>query len=363
MGCRSWSLAARLLAATAPAWMMARECGGGGMGAALDAASLLDEQALQQLVAQPTCAPPCPEGSYATPRLPVAAHRPAANGCGPQSNAHGELGEAGRYQIKEPHGLIGCCNAHDLCFSTCGMAFEECEDRFERCMAGVCGALPPTPAAAVADCQAQAVRFSSLTREFGCSFHRSSVHGDGHWEPACECNPAEQVAARVGEWLAEFHREYGAVDEPAPTPTVDPRDNRLLLWNLTVRHAARYAQFVEGLVEAEMVLLDHDHSAAAVAPAARPQQKNDDDDDVPTPGGALRPKPQKKVPSKLQQRGGYPEKPARRQSFPSHWGPPPGRQTKDLRNLPGGYGTGSSTLARWIKQKLNEDEKGQRGEA
>ena len=43
--------------------------------------------------------------------------------------------------------------------------------------------------------------------------------------------------------------------------------------------------------------------------------------------------------------------------FPAHWGPPPRLQTRDLRPLPGGYGRGSSTLARWIQQNLDEDKK------
>ncbi|MCP5527163.1 MAG: DUF5060 domain-containing protein [Verrucomicrobiales bacterium] len=44
-----------------------------------------------------------------------------------------------------------------------------------------------------------------------------------------------------------------------------------------------------------------------------------------------------------------------RPSFPAHWGEPPAIQTRDYRPLPGGYGYGSSTLARWIQQHLDED--------
>ncbi len=42
-------------------------------------------------------------------------------------------------------------------------------------------------------------------------------------------------------------------------------------------------------------------------------------------------------------------------AFPAHWGAPPLRQTRDLRPLPGGYGRGSGTLARWIQQNLDRD--------
>ena len=41
--------------------------------------------------------------------------------------------------------------------------------------------------------------------------------------------------------------------------------------------------------------------------------------------------------------------------FPNHWGEPPALQTRDLRPLPGGYGRGSSTLARWIQDHLDQD--------
>ena len=41
--------------------------------------------------------------------------------------------------------------------------------------------------------------------------------------------------------------------------------------------------------------------------------------------------------------------------FPLHWGKPPAAQTKDLVDLPGRFGKGSSTLARWIKENIEED--------
>ena len=44
-------------------------------------------------------------------------------------------------------------------------------------------------------------------------------------------------------------------------------------------------------------------------------------------------------------------------AFPAHWGAPPRLKTRDLRLLPGGYGGGSGTLARWIQQNLTNDAK------
>jgi len=48
-----------------------------------------------------------------------------------------------------------------------------------------------------------------------------------------------------------------------------------------------------------------------------------------------------------------PEKPR----FPKHWGKPPAIQTRDMVKLPGNFGKGSSTLARWIAENLKEDAK------
>lgn len=50
-----------------------------------------------------------------------------------------------------------------------------------------------------------------------------------------------------------------------------------------------------------------------------------------------------------------PEPAAAAKKFPEHWGEPPAVQTRDLRPLPGGYGMGSGTLAKWIQQNLDQD--------
>ena len=50
-----------------------------------------------------------------------------------------------------------------------------------------------------------------------------------------------------------------------------------------------------------------------------------------------------------------PIKPDAKKSYPKHWGKPPLKQTHDLRPLPGGFGMGSSTLANWIKHKMEQD--------
>jgi hypothetical protein len=44
--------------------------------------------------------------------------------------------------------------------------------------------------------------------------------------------------------------------------------------------------------------------------------------------------------------------------FPYHWGEPPEIQTKDYRELPAGYGHGSSTLKNWIELNIEKDKLG-----
>jgi len=46
-----------------------------------------------------------------------------------------------------------------------------------------------------------------------------------------------------------------------------------------------------------------------------------------------------------------------KRAYPAHWGEPPLMQTRDLRELPGGYGMGSGTLAKWIREHMEQDER------
>lgn len=46
---------------------------------------------------------------------------------------------------------------------------------------------------------------------------------------------------------------------------------------------------------------------------------------------------------------------ASKPKYPAHWGAPPAIQTQDIRPLPRNFGEGSSTLAAWIEQNLDDD--------
>ncbi len=50
----------------------------------------------------------------------------------------------------------------------------------------------------------------------------------------------------------------------------------------------------------------------------------------------------------------------KRKPFPPHWGKPPALQVRDYRPLPGGFGMGSSTLAKWIAENIKADKEGRK---
>ncbi len=50
-----------------------------------------------------------------------------------------------------------------------------------------------------------------------------------------------------------------------------------------------------------------------------------------------------------------------RGKYPAHWGEQPGDQTRDIVELPAGFGQGSSTLAKWIQEHIDEDTKLMKG--
>ena len=62
-------------------------------------------------------------------------------------------------------------------------------------------------------------------------------------------------------------------------------------------------------------------------------------------------KPQKEKPQKEKPQVEKPAKP----HFPRHWGKPPEVQVRDYVKLPGRFGMGSSTLAKWIADNIKRD--------
>ena len=68
--------------------------------------------------------------------------------------------------VEDNHGLVKCCNGHDICFGVCGTTFSYCESRFSKCMRDLC-----KDAAEPAQCNKEAQGFSGMTRLHGGGFH------------------------------------------------------------------------------------------------------------------------------------------------------------------------------------------------
>ena len=109
-------------------WGFLRVVSSGGLAAELEAfvGDAIPALELTDLLDDKICRPVCDDGLVATPLSPPRLHRPMANGCGPQSGSAREPGD-GRYQVKNltDIGLLPCCNAHDLCFQTCGLSHAQ----------------------------------------------------------------------------------------------------------------------------------------------------------------------------------------------------------------------------------------------
>lgn len=113
---------------------------------------------------------------------------------------------------------------------------------------------------------------------------------------------------------------------PAPAPAPAPRSNRLD--RAAARAGARPA--VRGGSDAARQQLEAIRERQAAGRAAVMERARQQQGGSSAGGGA----------------GGR---------FPAHWGEPPLMQTRDYRPLPGGYGHGSGTLARWIEEKMAAD--------
>jgi secretory phospholipase A2 len=80
----------------------------------------------------------CPTGEAPVPKI---SYRPGVNGCGPTGL---------RDRSGDRFGMHECCNGHDTCYGSCGMAFSACETAFETCLTNKCRGQarhPPSPLA------------------------------------------------------------------------------------------------------------------------------------------------------------------------------------------------------------------------
>ena len=96
---------------------------------------------------------------------------------------------------------------------------------------------------------------------------------------------------------------------------------------------------IKNWIDTDRDRVDDRYQAAPGKPAGKPRPEVKPEP-KPEPKPEVKPKPDKKPPE---------------HRFPLHWGHPPARQTRDLVDLPGKFGKGSGTLAKWIEKNLRED--------
>ncbi|CAN8001465.1 unnamed protein product [Ixodes hexagonus] len=115
----------------------------------------------------------CPGSKKPVPR-PV--HRSSANGCG-----------TGGFRLPAsalPHpDFETCCNRHDICYDTCGENKTSCDERFGKCMTGVC----ETMISGRDNCLATSRLFTTMTTNHGCDPFLQSQ------KKACVCRAADEL--------------------------------------------------------------------------------------------------------------------------------------------------------------------------
>ncbi len=93
-------------------------------------------------------------------------------------------------------------------------------------------------------------------------------------------------------------------------------------------------------------------SPAPIEPPTNPETPDEEKKPAEVKPSEESPEPKKETPAPVEPK--VYQSPSGK-AYPAHWGAPPLLQTRDLRPLPGGYGNGSGTLARWIQENLDKD--------
>jgi hypothetical protein len=127
----------------------------------------------------------CPQGEE---RVPKKAHQPTGNGCG--TSAFNVVSE--RFDFEE------CCTyTHDVCYSTCGMAKQECEELFSTCLAKTCNNYTDAKG-----CHDLAGVYTQVTGLMGGSYWKQGQ------SEACECLASENAPKHRQGRLEEFYKKW-----------------------------------------------------------------------------------------------------------------------------------------------------------
>ncbi|GFG28802.1 hypothetical protein Cfor_01999 [Coptotermes formosanus] len=131
------------------------------------------------------CKYTCPDGGKAVKNK---YHKPSSDGCG-------SLGleiPAENLPVGE---MTDCCNAHDICYDTCGQDKEQCDFDFRRCLYKMCEKYEVAAGQTVGKgCKAAAKMLFTGTITLGCKSYIDSQ------KEACYCAPRKKKYTAGGEY-------------------------------------------------------------------------------------------------------------------------------------------------------------------
>ncbi|KAL6048795.1 Group XIIA secretory phospholipase A2 [Balamuthia mandrillaris] len=100
-------------------------------------------------------------------------HTPTTNGCGP----------SGLSVATKDFDFGPCCDAHDLCYDTCGKTKEQCDEGFQECMNTLCA----SSYGQNQGCKAAGSLFYMGALLMGCESYKTSQKN------ACLCVPKDEL--------------------------------------------------------------------------------------------------------------------------------------------------------------------------
>jgi hypothetical protein len=173
----------------------------------------------------------CPKGQTPVPRLIEDFQEPiSVNGCGREG-----------MRMPDDFGLEPCCNAHDLCYQSCGASFRMCEKKFDRCMRAVCSALEGGGQAG--SCIETAEMYSGLTKMMGRAVWIESQQN------VCTCEKDPESAKQHHEaFLQDFYGRYAPERTEGTSRLLGKHRGRegLLYMRLGERYKDKYVRFDSG---------------------------------------------------------------------------------------------------------------------
>jgi hypothetical protein len=116
-----------------------------------------------------------------------------------------------------------CCDLHDTCYMTCGMAKAHCEKAFGQCLKAHCKknyngngnvtlswfwCVDPLFlwARSIGECISTADTFVMGVEMFGCQGYQASQ------QQGCECLPKADASARYASYLKDFRLTYNGTE-------------------------------------------------------------------------------------------------------------------------------------------------------